>query len=357
MLFALLPVVSVVSVVAAATVVDVAPGASGVGACVASPSAVFVVGNKNVVTAVDAATLKVRWRTRPLGKGSPMTPAALWATTGKDVVVVGFAGVVVGVDAASGKELWRTVVSRHPEVNVGIGLGVMGRPVAVGVGNIAVSYIGGVAVLDAGSGTVRHTWETFAGNNVLAAVDDDIVVYSDLPEGKLIARSLSEERVLWTVDAPCTGAHCGLFQAEAIGVARDNASVVGYVATNTAETWAIDLKTGRKLRGFETPSGSIAAPIVGDDVVVASGNSERTTLLSFERATGAPRFEAEVQGFSSDPVAAGDAIVLTWERGVHVVDRATGALRMSHRARPGQACSNGSVAFVPSKTGLLRVRP
>lgn len=348
---------TVLSLVASATVVDVAAGV-GLGPCAAADNAVFVVGDKNVVTAVDATTLKVRWRTRPLGKGSPMTPATLWATTGKEVVVVGFAGVVVGVDAASGRELWRTIVSRHPEVNQGIGMGVMGKPVPIGVGNVAVSYIGGVAVLDAGNGAIRASFAMDAGNNVLAAVDDDILVYSGLPEGAVFARSISEERVLWSLPAPCQGETCGLFQGESIGMVREGGAVTGYVATNTAETWAVDLKTGRKLRGFETPSGSVVAPIVGADVIVASGDIKQTTLLSFDRATGAPRFEASVAGFSSDAVAAGDAIVLTWEEGVHVVDRATGALRHSQRVRrPGQACSNSAAAFVPTKKGLLRVRP
>jgi hypothetical protein len=34
---------------------------------------------------------------------------------------------------------------------------------------------------------------------------------------------------------------------------------IGYIATNSAETWAVDLKTGEKLLGFESRGGAVDA--------------------------------------------------------------------------------------------------
>lgn len=289
------------------------------------------------VVALDKHTLEVRWRSAVVGKNGYDSSPGVVGRAGARVVVTGaFTGPASGLDAASGKVLW---AAEFPKMQGGDDSGVTGNAVALGDDRAVVGTLGGVRVVDVSSGKVTAGFDVFAAALSPTVVDDG-VVFVDLSAGKVRSRAF-DGRLRWEVGGPCRPRDdhttvCSGIQVETIPVVEENGGVTGYVSTNTAETWALDLKTGKKLLGFESRGGSASAPAVtGDDLVLVAGVYQGVgpptihVVTDFERTTARERWHVDITGHATSAAIAGDVVAVGKDRSVRLYDRATGKGRGS----------------------------
>ncbi len=170
---------------------------------------------------------------------------------------------------------------------------------------------------------------------------DGGTVYVASWDHHVYAVTADEGKEIWRFD---TG---GIVQASpALGGGRL------FIGGRNPKVFALDRKDGGKVWEFTHEDGSwVEATGVFDDGTVYMGSSDALQLLAFDAATGEVRWSYRTEGWSwGTPAVTGDTVYIgaisahpyyfegvTLERGLHAVDRRTGARRWSipTRALPG----------------------
>lgn len=313
--------------------------------CVVDGDLVLQNLNDTTTVALDRTTLKLRWQSRRSGKSgmhsSPGVIAVDAAGATKVVVTGAFTGPIVGLDRQTGSTLWTLPL---PKMDAGGPGGVSGAAVRNEAGHAVVPTLGGIVTVDVATGALLSSIKTVAGTTG-AAVYGDNVVFIDMAGGN--ARSVAKDGTeLWQLRGPCTSPGAGAitcagFQTESIPV-RDG---IAYLATNTAETWAVHLQSGRKRLGFEARGGAIDPPVIGedfDDLIIVTGivdpKKSRVVsheLTSWERLTAHERWHVDIKGQATGAAVFTDSVVVGKDRSARIYDRLTGALKETVATKGG----------------------
>ena len=300
---------------------------------------VYVADRKGTVSAVEVETGKVVWRTK--------TDIAISAGTGvgEGLALVGSSeGDLVALDAESGEIRWRTEVSSEvlsvPQVYEGVVIvqTVDGNLAGLDAGSGEVLWIhdrsvpvltlrgtstplvadgvvlagfanGKMTALETGSG--REIWEAAVAiphgrTELQRIVDLDAnpvvrqgVLYVSSYQGRLVAISLQDGRVLWNRD-----------MSSYAGLDVDNRHV--YVSDSDSEVWALDRLSGGSLwkQGALRQRALTGPAIIGDYVGV--GDFEGYLhLLSRLDGSIAGRVRVDSDGISATPIAVfGDRLLV-----------------------------------------------
>lgn len=229
------------------------------------------------ITAVDAATGAVRWRSDYPAPYSPGSPAASHGAGPKatplfhegKLFTLGISGIVAAFDPAGGKLLWRTAEPAEPPF-----FGAASSPVGdAGVVIVHPGNYGALTAFDAGSGTVKWvaggdgffmspTIVTLAGTRQVVSVTQKSVIGVAVADGRL----------LW--DYPWTGGGAGgtmpVIYGETILVSALRMGVTAVRPTRRGDRWTAEA-------AWETSEVSMytSNPVVIGDVLY--GLSQRAS--------------------------------------------------------------------------------
>jgi outer membrane protein assembly factor BamB len=240
------------------------------------------------------------------------------------VVFGGASGAVVALDVKTGAQRW---------VYDDAGAGLWSTPIFHG-DVVWVGFVGGAAALDVATGKERLRIATQGGAHPLV-VDDARVVLLDSAAGSAVAFDAKTGAELWRLRGPNIDRERDVsagFQAERAGA---DATTL-YLPTNVAETWAVDLATGKKKWGYEPGGGVVfGTTLDGDGVFLAAADGVEGTqgassaIVRVDAATGVVSWRVPVKGLAhAVPIVVGDVVVAPTERGgALVLGRGDGEVR------------------------------
>ncbi len=256
-----------------------------------------------LLVAVDRATGSVAWQ-REVGRGYPHAAPGV---VGPLVVHGGFSGDVLALDRVTGAERWR--------FKNGDG-GLLSTPhverTAAGE-RVWLGFIGGAVALDATTGTELLRIPMAAGTAVLGVRDGRVFVHA-MAENLVLAFDSASGRELWRVTGPVIDHERHVvagFQPEAVAV--DQRFI--YVPTNVAETWAVEVATGKKRWGFEPAPGGGSfgntLALNGTALFLSSSASKMSTVARVDAATGVLSWRRDLTGIvHGTPLVVGDVVVV-----------------------------------------------
>lgn len=295
-----------------------------------------------LLVAVDRATGRVVWQ-REVGQGYPHAAPAV---VGPLVVHGGFSGDVLALERTTGAERWRFKNGKG---------GLLSTPVVertTAGERVWLGFIGGAVALDAATGRELLRLPMAAGTQVLAVTDGRAFLHG-MPENSVLAVDAASGRELWRVRGPNIdrerNVHAG-FQPEQVGV--DERSL--YLPTNVAETWAVDVVTGKKRWGYEpAPGGGSFGNVLalgGTALFVSASDQKTSAVARVDAATGAESWRRELPGIVHGvPVVAGDVVaVATGSAGLVAFGARDGEPRFTVKTGASwwSACSADGVIYL-----------
>ncbi len=302
---------------------------------------VFVGSDDGALWALDAETLKPRWKIHTGGRVRS-TPAV----AGDTLFFSSDDGTLRAV-ALSGVEKWRfdlgdgSFARVLPHTQPPYAYDYLSSSPVVHDGVVYAGSAGGhLYAVEAASGRQRWRFDTEAPIRSTPVVDGGTVYFGGW-DHHVYALTAGEGKEVWRFD---TG---GVVQASpALGGGRV------YIGSRNPKVFALDRKDGSKIWEHLHEDGSwVESTGVYDDGNVYVGSSDALVLQAFDAATGKVRWSYRTGGWSwATPVVAGDTVYIgaisaypyyfegvTLERGLHAVDRRTGARLWTFptRALPG----------------------
>ncbi len=295
-----------------------------------------------LLVAVERATGRVAWQ-REVGRGYPHAAPGL---VGPLVVHGGFSGDVLALDRATGAERWRFKngeggLLSTPQVE----RSAQGERVWLG-------FIGGAVALDAATGRELLRIPLAAGTSVLGVRDGRVFVHG-YAENLVFAFDSASGRELWRVPGPVIDRERRVsagFQPEAVAV--DERSI--YVPTNVAETWAVDVASGKKRWGYEpTPGGGSfgnSLALGGAALFLSASNQNSSAVARVDAATGLLSWRRELPGIvHATPLVVGEVVAVpTGSAGLMVFGARDGEPRFTVKTGASwwDACSADGVIYV-----------
>ncbi len=301
---------------------------------------IFIGSDDGALWALDSGSLKPRWKAHTGGRVRS-TPAV----AGDAVFFASDDGTLRALSTA-GEERWRfdlggaSVARILPHTLPPYAYDYRSSSPAVDDGVVyAGSADGHLFAVDAASGRQRWRFKTGAPIRSTPVVDGGTVYFGGW-DHQVYAVTAGEGKEVWRFD---TG---GVVQSSpALGDGRV------YVGSRNPKVFALDRKDGRKIWEYIHESGSwVESTAVYQGGTVYIGSSDALVLQAFDAASGELRWSYRTGGWSwATPAVAGDTVYIgavsahpyypgvTLERGLHAVDRKTGARRWSlpTRALPG----------------------
>lgn len=295
-----------------------------------------------LVVAIDRATGRIAWQ-REVGRGYPHAAPGL---VGPLVVHGGFSGDVLALDRATGAERWRFTNGEGGLLSTP-----QGERTADGE-RVWLGFIGGAVALDAKSGRELMRIPMAAGTSVLAVRDGRVFVHA-MAENLVLAFESSSARELWRVTGPVIDRERHVsagFQPEAVAV--DARSI--YVPTNVAETWAVDVATGKKRWGFEpTPGGGSfgnTLALDGTALFLSASDQKTSAVARIDADTGVLSWRRDLPGIvHGTPLVVRDVVVVpTGSAGLVAFGARDGEPRFTVKTGASwwDACSADGVIFV-----------
>ncbi len=290
---------------------------------------VFIGSDDGALWALDAGSLEPRWKIHTGGRVRS-TPAVA-----DDTVFFSSDDGYLRAVALSGEEKWRfdlsgrSVVRILPHTLPPFAYDYTSSSPAVDDGVVYVGSTDGyLYAVAAASGRQRWRFKTEAAIRSTPVVDGGSVFFAGW-DHHVYALTASEGKEVWRFD---TG---GIVQASpALGDGRL------YVGSRNPKVFALDRRDGSKIWEHVHEDGSwVESTGVYDDGIVYMGSSDALALLAFDAATGKVRWTYRTGGWSwATPAVSADAVYIgaisahpyyfegvTLERGLHAVDRRTGA--------------------------------
>lgn len=293
----------------------VLPGAPARG-CAVDEAHVYqgVARGKGGLVAVSRKTGRVAWRRWHGRRGVAAAPRVV----GAHVVHGSFSGDVVAYERATGKPRWRYAS----------GGGLMSTPVPDGA-RLWLGFIGGVAAVDPETGAERLRVPFPAAAKVLGVADGHVFIYS-AGGNEIVALDAATGEVAWRVGGPVIDRARGIaagFQPERVVLDGERL----FVPTNVAETWSLDVRTGRRRWGYEPEGMTFGLASVADTLVLTStagapGKGWQAHVARIEKATGLVVWKRPLGATQvAIPLVVGDAILVpTSQRGLVAVGRGDG---------------------------------
>lgn len=270
---------------------------------------------------------------------------------------------LVALDRGSGQVAWQGPINTAG--NAAVARGVVG------------AVWGSLMMFDQASGAPVHTYRfgtTSLSSNV---VSDGSRFYVATHDGHAVAVDPATGEAAWTTrlaQGPVSPGFGVTLSGEVLAVAVKHFGT-GPAAPDSGIVAVLDRATGAvrwraALQGAADP-GIVSPPAIVDGVVVVV--TQGHDVRAFDLQTGAPRWQADVsfaaQEFASDGLAACEGLVIvpTGELGLAALDAATGALRWRLRdieegSLHGVQCAHGTamtvgnrVTLFDARTGALRV--
>ena len=265
------------------------------------------------ITALDAATGAVRWRSDYPARFSPGGPAASHGAGPKatplfhegKLFTLGISGIVAAFDPASGKLLWRTADPTEPPF-----FGAASSPVGdAGVVIVHPGDYGALTAFDASSGTVKWvaggdgffmspTIVTLAGTRQVVSVTQKSVIGVAVGDGK----------TLW--EHPWAGGGAGgtmpVVYGETIIVSASNMGVTAVRPTRRGDLWSVEA-------AWETKDVSmyISNPVVIGDVLFGLSQRASGQFFALDARDGKVLWLGAPREASNTAVAkAGDLLFL-----------------------------------------------
>lgn len=305
------------------------------------------------LVAVDRKSGRIAWQ-REVGSGYPHAAPAV---VGPLVIHGGFAGEVRALERSTGAERWRFKNGKG---------GLLSRPVvertAAGE-RVWLGFIGGVVALDAATGVEQLRVPLLAGAQVLAVRDGRVLAHG-MPENAVFAFDSASGRELWRVHGPSIDRERGVyagFQPEEIAI---DARAL-YLPTNVAETWAVDVATGKKLWGYEpTPGGGSfgnTLALGGTALFLSASNQKESAVARVDAATGLESWRREIAGIvHATPLVVGDVVAVpTGAAGLVAFGARDGEPRFTIKTGASwwSGCSGDGVIYVGAeRKKLIAVR-
>lgn len=279
---------------------------------------VFAMDAAGNVTAVDAASGKVVWRSPLVPEGESEDVGfggGLAYGDGRVFVASGF-GFAVTLDAATGTELWR-----HE-----IGVPLRSAPTVDGGRVFVTSHDNQLYALAAADGTVLWTFQGIVeparilGNSSPAVAGEAVV--AAFSSGELFALRVETGRQSWTDSLTRTGAMTALASLSDIAgrPVIDRGTV--FAASHSGRMVAINLRTGERI--WTRDIASVQTPwVAGDYIYLVTIDAE---VVALSREDGRIKWTTALPGFEepeerkgaiewSGPVLAGDRLVLVSSHG------------------------------------------
>lgn len=270
---------------------------------------------------------------------------------------------LVALDRGSGQVAWQGPINTAG--NAAVARGVVG------------AVWGSLMMFDQASGAPVHTYRFGATSLSSNVVSDGSRFYVATHDGHAVAVDPATGQAAWTTrlaQGPTSPGFGVALSGDALAVAVKHFGT-GAAAPDSGIVAVLDRATGAvrwraALQGVADP-GIVSPPAIVDGmvVVVTQGHDVR----AFDLQTGAPRWQADVSfatlEFASDGLAAceGRVIVPTGDLGLAGLDAATGALRWRRRdigqgSLHGVQCAHGTaltvgggVSLFDARTGTLRL--
>jgi outer membrane protein assembly factor BamB len=240
----------------------------------AGDGSLYTFGISGILSAYDAATGKVRWRTRPVPDQPEFGTAMSPLVDGRHVIVhVGGreSGALTAFDTATGEARWRWTG----------GAPAYASPVIATFGGVrqvvtqSRTHVVGVAAADG-----RLLWQIpfttqYDQNSVTPLVVDDTLIYSGLASGTTAVRPVRDgER--WRVEPVWRNEDVSLYMASPIA---DGSTIFGLSHRNRGQFFALDAKTGKTLwttKGREADNAALVK--AGGAILALTTNSELVVL-------------------------------------------------------------------------------
>lgn len=300
---------------------DIGDGSSRVAQLIASPvvasGLVYTMDVEATVSAFDADTGKLVWRSRlaPKGMDDGVLGGGLAWGGGQLFATTGFAEIIA-LDGQTGTEIWRR----------GLNGPIRAAPTLFRGRVFVMTIANETYALDATDGKVlwNHIGITETAGLLGGAspTADGSTILASSSSGELVALRFENGRMVWSdsmtalhrVDPISTIAH---IRGRPV---IDRGRVI--VTANSGRTFAIDLRTGTRL--WERRLGSGSSPwVAGDFIYIVTNTGE---LVNLSRKTGGikwvtqlPRFkdpeDREGPIFWSGPVLAGDRLLIGGSNG------------------------------------------
>ncbi len=302
---------------------------------------VLIGSDDGALWALDAQSLEPRWKIHTGGRVRS-TPAVAG-----DTIFFSSDDGTLRAAGPSGEEKWRfdlgdrSVARILPHPLPPYAYDYLSSSPAVHDGVVYAGSAGGhLYAVDAATGEQRWSFATAAPVRSSPVVAGERVFFAGW-DHKVYAVTAAEGKEVWRFD---TG---GVVQASpAVGGGRL------YIGSRNPKVFALDLEDGSKIWEYLHEDGSwVESTGVVDDGTFYVGSSDALILQAFDAATGKLRWSYRTGGWSwGTPAVAGDAVYIgaisaypyyfegvTLERGLHAVDRRTGARLWSvaTRALPG----------------------
>ena len=278
------------------------------------------------ITAVDAATGAVRWRSdypAPFSAGSPAAshgagPKATPLFHEGKLFTLGISGVVAAFDPAGGKLLWRTAEPAEPPF-----FGAASSPVGdAGMVIVHPGNYGALTAFDARSGTVKWVagGDGFFMSPAIVTLGGTRQVVS-VTQKSVIGVAVADGRTLW--DYPWKGGGAGgtmpIVYGETILVSATGLGVTAVRPTRRGDLWSVEA-------AWETRDVSmyISNPVVIGDVLF--GLSERASgqLFALDARDGKVLWLGPPREASNTAVAkAGELLFLLNDDAELIVARAS----------------------------------
>lgn len=278
----------------------------------------FVVGSTREMRCLHRRTGELLWQ-RPVPRGLSVTTPVGIARIGPD-------GALAVHDVASGDVRFAVALSPRAGTISGAVVNAPGLPRLLVV-NEGARHLAAID-LDAGEVRWRHGARRGAAFRLRRA-GRLLVVASGEPA--LTAIDAAGGEVVWRFcDRLRFASHVAVDHDALFAVAGDGALVGrGGTRLHHLDPWSGMARWSIELPPHVVPVG---APLLAPDTVIVTSHGRRgTTLLGFERATGAPRFHRTASSAPSTCLAVDDLVIVNSESGELVaVDAADGSIRYRH---------------------------
>jgi outer membrane protein assembly factor BamB len=318
-------------------------------------------GEEEVMTALDAATGRERWRSAYRAAYSPSAPTVKHGAGPKatplfvdgTLVTQGISGIVSAFDASSGKRLWHTAEpSEHPFFSAASSPAAEGAVVLVHPGNYEP-----LTALDAATGKVR--WVAGAGGGFpspLIVTLDGVRQVVTVTQSSVIGVAIADGRVLW--EYPWEGVGSSAIMpvvSDGRIIVAAAAGVRAFTPVRRGEKWTTDTNWETTEIGMY-----LSNPVIIGDALYGLSRRNSGQFFAVDARTGkvlwlgAPR-EAE----NTAIVKSNDLVFLLNDDGELIVARASRAsfqpiarYTVSTSATWAQPAISGKRIFVKDVTSL-----
>lgn len=239
---------------------------------VAADGRIFVMDGDASVSAVDADSGQVLWRTNLRPEGRDRAYGGGVAVSGGQVYVTSGYRFVAALDAQSGAVAWRTQFDAP----------IHGAPSVAGGRVVAVDVDNQIIAVDAATGAMVWSYQAIAEPARLMrasspAISGDTVI-APFSSGEVAALRASNGQELWTQVLSRTSRTSALSEIRDVAGRPAISRGVVYAVSHSGLITAMDLRTGQP--AWQLPLAGINAPWVAGDVVYAVSKAGQLTVIN-----------------------------------------------------------------------------